>query len=396
MTPPDLHFEAKDAINVGIRIPDWATHSLPIFQGILAYLRDNHLKWRLHSNLSSGDELRPVTIDAQWRGDGLIVFRPEQKEAERWKKTGIPMVNLSSESVDISSVSILPDNRQMGEIAANHFLERGLRQFAFFGNPQRIYSQERLEGFKHKLAEHGHDLQVIDLPPYFDHNKKEKWIHIQNALLTKLIDLPSPVGVLARDDILAISILDATDELGIRVPDEMAVIGLGNSTPHCQLAWPPLSSVSYPSKMLGYKAAQALHQMLNGEPLNSLTLCPSSGITERESTKIIATNDALIAGAVKFIHRNAGKQNISVAELSQKTGLSYSSFRQRFRKAMGQSAKDTIIRLRLAKAKELLIERPINIQEIAHQMDFSSPEDFTRFFTTHNGTSPSNYRKKHL
>jgi len=397
MSPSDLPLHTKeDAINIGVRIPEWATHALPIFQGILSYLRDNNLKWHLHSALHSGDELRPDYIDQQWTGDGLIVFRPQKMEAEAWKKAGIPLVNVSAESVGISPISILPDNRQMGEIAADHFIERGLHQFAYLGNAYRHYSQERMQGFKQRLAEHGHPLKVINLPPYLTKKKNERWRHIQNSLLRTLKNLPTPIGVLARDDILAISILNAANELNIQVPHEMAVIGLGNSFPHCQLAWPPLTSVSYPAKMLGYKAAHALHQTFKGLPVNSPILCPSSGILERESTKIIHTDDELIAKAAMFIHQYAGQTNINVSELSKKIGLSYSSFRQRFRKAMGQSAKEAIIQIRVAKAKEFLLESQINIQEISYQMEFSSPEDFSRFFTTHCGISPSKYRKKHL
>ena len=210
------HF--KQTINIGVRIPDWATHSLPIFQGLLSYIRDHDLHWHLQSSLSSGNELKPVTIDASWRGDGLVIFRPQPDEMEAWKKAGIPVINLSSETTDIAPTSVLTDNIQMGEMAADHLITLGLKNFAYFGNSNRNYSNERMEGFKKRLNDHGHTLQEIQLPSYLGSNKQSRWKGIQKNLLTLLQKLNHPIGILARDDILALSILHAAKDLNIPSP----------------------------------------------------------------------------------------------------------------------------------------------------------------------------------
>ena len=387
------HF--KQVLHIGVRIPDWATHSLPIFQGILSYIRDHDLQWNLQSSLSSGNELKPVAIDASWRGDGLIVFRPKQDEMTAWKKAGIPVINLSSEASDIASFSVLANNMQMGEIAADHLIALGLRNYAYFGNSNRHYSNERMEGFKKRLNEHGYELQEIDLPPYLNSSKRMRWKEIQKTLRPILQKLNHPIGILARDDILAISILHAAEDLKIPIPNTIALVGVGNSIPHCQISWPPLSSVSYPAQKMGHEAARVLHQLLQGKKTEPTIYLKSSGLVNRESSHMIATTDETIAAAVRLIHQHAGLKNINVKDLSQDLGLSYSSFRQRFRKAMGYSAKDSITQVRLAKAKELLTQSQMTIQEITWHMDFSSPEDFSRFFARHGKMAPSRYRTNH-
>lgn len=389
-TPP-----FKQVLSIGVRIPAWATHSLPIFQGILSYIRDHDLHWHLESALSSGSELKPVSIDASWRGDGLIVFRPKQDEMTAWKKAGIPVINLSSEATDIASTSILPDNVQMGEIAADHLMTRGLKNYAYFGNTNRNYSNERMEGFKVRLNEHGYELQEIELPPYLASNQEDRWKEIQKNLRPFLQQLELPIGILARDDILALSILHTAEDLKIAIPHDIALVGIGNSTPHCQIAWPPLSSVSYPAKKMGHEAARALHQSLEGKHTEPTIHFKSSGLIERESSQMIATTDETIATALRFIRQHAGLKNINVKELSQDLGLSYSSFRQRFRKAMEYSAKKAITQVRVAKAKELLSQSQMSIQEITWHMHFSSPEEFSRFFTRNCKIAPSRYRANH-
>ena len=393
MNIPSPHF--KQVLNIGVRIPDWATHALPIFQGILSYIRDHDLQWQLQSALSSGNELQPVAIDASWRGDGLIVFRPKQDEMTAWKKAGIPVVNLSSEAADISQTSILADNFQMGEMAADHLVALGLKNYAYFGNTNRHYSNERMEGFKSRLHDQGHELQEIDLPPYLGSIKKVRWKAIQKNLRPILQKLNHPIGILARDDILAISILHAAEDLKIPVPDAIALVGIGNSIPHCHIAWPPLSSVSYPAQKMGHGAAQMLHQLLEGKKIESPIYLKSSGLVERESSQMIATTDETMVSAVRYIRQQAGLKNINVKGLSQDLGLSYSSFRQRFRKAMGLSAKDAITQVRVAKAKELLTQSQMTIQEITWHMHFSSPEEFSRFFARNCKMAPSHYRAKH-
>ena len=393
MNISDPHF--KQAINIGVRIPDWATHSLPIFQGILSYIRDHDLHWHLQSSLSSGNELKPVTIDASWRGDGLVVFRPQPAEMEAWKKAGIPVINLSSETTNIAPTSVLADNIQMGEMAADHLITLGLKNFAYFGDSTRNYSNERMKGFKKRLNDHGHTLQEIQLPSYLGSSKQSRWKAIQKNLHPILQKLNHPIGVLARDDILALSILHAAEDLNIPIPDAIALVGIGNSIPHCRIAWPPLSSVAYPAQAMGREAARMLHQLLKGEKTESAVFLRSSGLVKRESSQIITTSDEVIAQAVRFINQYAGLKNISVTELSQNLAISYSSFRQRFRKAMGHSAKHAITQIRVTKAKELLTQSQMTIQEITWHMNFSSPEEFSRFFAQQCKIAPSRYRANH-
>jgi len=83
---------------VGLRIPPWAAQKTAVLRGIVKYLRETRQEWILDADIDTGNELPPNTIDADWKGDGLIVFRCKAREANAWKKQEISVVNISTEN----------------------------------------------------------------------------------------------------------------------------------------------------------------------------------------------------------------------------------------------------------------------------------------------------------
>jgi LacI family transcriptional regulator len=241
---------SQKASVVGVRIPPWATFTRHIFDGIIEHVRLHKERWQIRTMVESTNEVAPVKIDDKWRGDGLIVFRPTQREVNAWLDHKIPVVNLSSESLGMGAPTVIPDNGRVGELAARHLMELGLTNFAFWGDPLRRYSQDRERAFAAVLERHGLKHQSMG----FENSKlpvARKWEKVRKQMRSQLKRLERPVGIFARDDIAGAGLTSVCAELGYKVPDEVAVIGFGDDQISCQTSSPPLSSVEYPGRKIG-------------------------------------------------------------------------------------------------------------------------------------------------
>ncbi len=377
---------------IGLRVPRWATQNDKVVKGIVEFLREEQIDWLIDADIDTENELPPNTIDASWNGDGLIVFRCSSQEADVWKEKGISVINISSET-DIEGIpNVIPDNYQMGAIAAEYLVDLGFRKFAYVGENNRKYSLSRQNGFQDNLLKHGYSCEVIDLP-ISDMLQSEKWSILHDSLNKHLKGLTPPIGVLAKDDIVAMNILRSTRALGIKVPDELALVGINDSSPYCHLASPKLTSVKHPGELIGYQAASLLNQMMQTGDKPENVILKSSGIAERESTNTIAVKDKMIAKAVHIIKTKASRGSLTVSSICDELGVSATKFRLRFIEAVGYTPKELIDKTRHQKVCQFLVETKLSIQDIAYKMHFNSSEDLSRFFTRHEGMPPTKYRE---
>jgi len=377
---------------IGLRIPRWATQNDLVINGVVEFLREKQINWLIDADIDTENELPPNTIDASWKGDGLIVFRCTQKEANAWLRAGISVVNISSETQINGILNIIPDNYQMGVMAAEYLMSLGFYHYAYAGEESRKYSLLRQQGFVDTLEKNGHSCEIIDLP-ISSMLETEKWTMLHKSLNAAIEKLPLPIGILTRDDIVAMNVLRSTRALGINVPDEMALVGINDSNPYCHLASPKLTSVKHPGDQIGYLAAKNLHDMMSGNAVSEDTLLRSPGIAERESTNTIAVKDKLIAEAIRIIRSRATTEVVTVSSLCLKLGVSATKFRLRFIEAVGCTPKEKIDSVRHNRICQLLTETQLSIQNIAYQLEFNSSEDLSRFFTRHEGMPPTKYRE---
>lgn len=383
--------ESESRVRVGLRTPPWATQNDKVVDGMVRYIREKGLRWQIDADIKTDNELPPNVINASWSGDGLIVFRCSEREVEAWHKQGIKVVNISSETQIDGVPNIYPDNYQMGALAAEYLMGLGLRNFVFVGEKRRRYSSQRQAGYQDTLEKKGFGCSEIDLE-ISRMLQTEKWIELHDQINHAIKGLSLPIGVLARDDILAMNVLRSARALGIKVPEEMALIGINDSKPYCLVAFPQLTSVRHPGELVGFHAAGVLHRLLEGEKVTEDVLLKSPGVVERESTNIVAVQDPLVAKALRFIQNHAKTGPVSIGDLCAQLGASHSSLRLRFKKVMGCSAKEEVDRVRCREARLLLLETQLSVQETAFRLGFATPEEFTRFFTRLEGNSPTKFR----
>ncbi len=376
----------KASRKVALLIETSNAYARGLLQGIIAYLHENQ-PWSLYlAEHGRGD--RPPGWLASWDGDGILARIETPAMARALKKVRVPIV-------DVSAGRLLPDlpwfetdDAAIAVLAVEHLLERGFKQLAFCGDPRFNWSNWRGENFARIAAEAGVPCHVYQPSKRFprDHTGQVEDI----ALWLKA--LPKPVGVMACYDFRGQQVLDACRAHGLHVPDEVAVIGVDNDEVLCELSNPPLSSVIPNAHRTGYDAAALLASIMSGaKPANLVNLVPPIGVATRQSTDVMAIDDVLIVRTVRYIRENACL-GINVQDVLDAVPQSRRRLENRFRKLLGRTPHEEIIRVQLNRVKRLLGETDLSLAEIAERAGFEHVEYLSVVFKKEIGKPPSQYR----
>jgi LacI family transcriptional regulator len=284
------------------------------------------------------------------------------------------------------------DEGAVGRMAAEHFLERGFRHFAWCGDPRFVWSKLRGDGYAAALAEAGFSVSEYQPPSASAETDDDAGLE---ALGQWLLQLPRPVAVFTCYDIRGREVLDACRRFSIPVPDEIAVLGVDNDELLCALAFPPLSSVVPNARRTGYEAAAVLEALMAGRDPGPMTrLVPPIGVVTRQSTDVLAVEDRNVARAVRYIREHAC-EGICVDDVVSHAALSRRLLETRFKKLLGRSPHDEITRVQLRRVKELLAETDLPLAEIADRTGFRYVEYLSAVFKNKAGMPPGQFRSEH-
>jgi len=277
-------------------------------------------------------------------------------------------------------------------MGAEHLLKKGFKNFAFCGFDDTIWSKTRGEFFCRKIAERGFETAfygrpITTLQPY---KGKE-----QTSLAKWLKKLPLPVGLMAANDHLGLQITKACQNSGLKIPEEVAVLGVSNHRLLCKLGYPPLSSIALSCEKAGYDSAVLMNKLMNGEKMKGqkIIIQPMHVVT-RQSSDITVTADKEIQNALNFINQNRGKL-ILAADVIKSTGLSRRQLERRFKKTVGRSILGEITRVRVEQMAIMLAETHLPVEKIARSLGYNDAAHLARYFRHEKGLSPLAYRKKY-
>ncbi len=361
-----------------------------LLRGITRYVRPRG-PWSIFFQESDLGAAPPEWLRS-WRGDGAICRLLDQELAHHFRRAKVPVVNLN----DVHGPWGLPraqsDQLAIGRLAAEHLLERGFRHFAFCGFTGHGWSKGRNEGFAGTLRAAGRDCGFYESP--WGGAAAPSWEEGQGEIGRWLRELPRPVGVMACNDVRGQQVLDACQRIGASVPDEVAVIGADDDELLCELCNPPLSSVVPNPERVGYEAAALLDQLMAGAkaPADELLIEPL-GVTTRQSSDVLAVEDAHIAAAVRHIREHACL-GLSVADLLKHVPVSRTTLEQQFRKYLGRSPQAEIRAVQLKRVKQLLAETDLPLSQIADLAGYKHPEYVNVVFKRETGETPGQYRRK--
>ncbi len=363
-----------------------------LLRGVTRYHRENP-NWSVYFKQQDLGASLPPWI-SRWHGDGILARVTDLKMAKRLMKTGLPMVDMRGYAHDLGLPLFRANERSVAQHAFDHLVSRGLKQFAFVGEPvgQHIYDDERRNAFVNLVSEHGSQCYLF--ADRLNRKSAMSWDVHQDQLADWLSQLPKPIGIMCCQDDRGHEVIDACQRVELQVPNEVAVIGVDNDEFICRLAAPSLTSVDIGSERIGYEAAALLDRLMSGEAkFDKSVLFDALRVVERQSTDIIACDDPEVARAIQFIRENACRQ-LTVDEVYLNVRLSRSLLNRRFKKYVGHSPKQEIDRVRMETAKRLLVTSSEPLQSIAEQCGFNEAWYFISVFRKFTGTTPGVFRKK--
>jgi LacI family transcriptional regulator len=363
-------------------------------RGVFDYA-ERHGPWNLTTSpptLSGADEYAlDISSLTGWSGDGVIAAVNTPAEQRRARRLGIPVVNLGGSQEQSALPRVMVDHQAIGRLAAEHLLERGLRRLAYCGFAELWYSRERCRGFVERAAQAGVSVEVFNAP----HAARQptSWQRRIDPLARWLRSLRPPMGLLAIHDYRARIVIDQCLELGLRVPHDVAVIGVDNDTTVCDYGTPTLSSVSRSAWRVGYEAARLLDRLMRGLPAAGELLIAPDGIVARQSTDTVAVEDPRVAAALHFVHDHVS-QAFGVREVVRAAGISRRQLEQRFQAALNCTPHDYVCRARVERARQLLVETPrVKVRAIATACGFRSADRLRLVFQRVAGMTPLEYRQ---
>ena len=382
---------SKRIKRVALAVPIGVPHLERAVGGFLEYAA-RHGRWRLatspESPILSLDGLRG------WPGDGVLAFINTPAEARTIARLGLPAVNISGALQRSPVPRVRVADRAVGRLAAEHLLDRGFRQFAYYGVEGVWYAQLRGEGFREVVERAGAECNVFLAPSTL--GRRAAWSQVDRPLRAWLKSLPLPAGVFACSDYRARLILEGCQELGLAVPDDVAVLGVNNDTIACEFCEPPLSSVSRSSERVGREAAALLGRLMAGKPSPEAdVLVPPNGVVCRRSTDQFALGNANVAAAVRYMHEHLSEA-ISIGAFAREHAISRRTLEHAFREILGRTPHGYLTSLRVRRARQLLGEQPsLPLHAVAKACGFCDAKRLRAAFSEAVGLSPSDYRRKY-
>lgn len=377
------------APHVALLIETSRTYGRELLHGVRKYVAERG-PWSLFVESRSLESPAPPWLPG-WSGNGILTRSGSQAMVDAVKRAKVPTVELRSTRLKHSFPFVGVNNCSLGKLVAEHFLDRGFRNFAVYQLGAEEYFQQRCENFVHTVAEHGYE--AFRYHPLNRREQPTQWEQAQKELADWVAQLPKPIGVMACTDQLGFWLLDACRRCGAIVPEEVAVVGVENDASLCNMATTPLSSVELNGTAIGFRAAELLeHLMRGGKPPKEPILVEPLGIVTRMSSDIVALDDPELANALLYM-REYACEGIGVPDVLKAVAISRSSLERGLRKLLGRSPNQELIRLKLLRAEEMLTHTDLTLSVIAERCGFRRTQHLAETFRELYGTPPGQYRQ---
>ena len=345
--------------------------SLPRLEGIARFAREQHWNLMLDDRLCGGI--------SDWRGDGIIVTLRHRSTRiaaiRKFRRVGIPVVDLTVECQSIKLPRVISDHFAIGRLGGEHFKERGFENVAWFSSGWSEVHRRRYDGF---AAVFGASIPRLRL----------------KNLRRHLSEAQKPVGVLSYNDTDAAQVIYTARELGLNVPDDVSVLGIGDDPFLCENQSTPISSVRQDLVRGAFEGAALLQRLMDGaaEPPEPI-LIPPTGLTARASTDTLSHPDPFVRAALMYINRHLG-ESFGTPEIADTVGLSRHKLDRLFAEKLGHSVGNEIHARRIARVKRMLANATIPVKDIASECGFCNVAYLSNIFRKATGLSPRAWRKR--
>lgn len=352
-------------------------HGRGVLAGIADYI-DHHAHWQ--NFLEPEPDAR---ILQESDVDGILSETDHKGMYAALLATRVPTITVAGMPIEHGPPAVIVDNRAVGRMAVDHLADLGLRDIGFVSCPNTHYSRQREDGVVQRIRHR--KLKLWRCP-------EEAATKNEQALIAWLRSLPNPVGIVAANDRKALAVSRACRLAELHIPEQVALLGVDNEDETCRLADPPLTSIDHGTRRIGYEAAAMLDQwMTTGRRPQKSVLVQPIGVVARPSTDLLATRDPDVGAALRFIRARANVA-LKVSDVLNHVAVSRRSLELHFQEEIGRTIHEEILRVRIERAKHLLITSDQNILQIGTACGFSYASQFSRAFTRETGKTPLAFR----
>lgn len=276
---------------------------------------------------------------------------------------------------------VICDNRRIGREAAQYFDSvKPFASYAFLPDSSDCeWSRARGKAFRTAVKKRHKNAKVVELVL---------------PIAEMLVDLPKPVAVFAAFDQCAATVVNVCRELNLKIPLDVAVLGVDDDAFVCDHTRPKLTSIRPDHTGQGYMAAKVLDEILcGGAGRRGLVVRDRIAITERESTIIVSADSRLVREANAYLDEHALEQ-IRVSDVVSHLSVSTRLANLHYSKCTGRSIQEELVTRRLAEARRLLKDTDFSMAKIASRCGFRSQIVLSHLFTKRFGMSMSAWREK--
>lgn len=344
------------------------------------------------------DTTKERVIPWGWEGDGILAWLGAGDDlAEYVVQAHKPTVDFSFRRPYLAFPRVLVDHAACARLAADHFLSRGLRQFCFYSDAENWAFEENGRAFVAAVRAAGHACQWLRW-----HNSPKctrgryQWRHKRRWLAEELARAPKPLACYAATDDHAVEVLEACEDAGLAVPEQVSLIGVDNSLLAVDAMRTPISSIDTDLEAVGYRGAALLDELMRGRPAPTQPIrVPPKGIIARKSSDLVAIAHPGVARALRFLLENAVKP-IGVDDLARAAGMSRRALHEAFLQHLGRPPGAELHRTRIELAKRLLAEEDPKLDDLAARVGYQSENGFWVAFKHATGLTPRQYRERLL
>ncbi|PAW75290.1 MAG: hypothetical protein B9S38_01915 [Verrucomicrobiia bacterium Tous-C4TDCM] len=348
--------------------------------------------WQLHFEYRGKTAAEPDWL-ADFKGDGVITTSPDQRHSKALREQGMPVIDLQGTLVDPAGEHLIvdSDHRAVGRLAAEHFIEKGHRHFAYLGYSDQSVSREREIGFTETLAARGHKPLCHHTPE----RKARTFEALHRGDAAFIASLPKPCALFCCWDEVGFRAVQSALEQGIAVPEDLAVLGVDNDPVFSSTSRIPLSSIDPDIIRMGFLTASWLAEMMEGTRLQKIKLerlVPPKGLIVRQSTALDAIEDPLVRRFLEML-RQQRPGLLSIENLARDCHVSRRLLEQRVKAATGKTPRQLLSQTLVDAIQRFLSQTDYTLAHIADLLGFEHAERLSHLFRRQTGMTPGEYRK---
>ena len=359
--------------------------------GVFRYIGEGR-PWNI--KLASTTEELKSYCDSDAQIDGMIVSMPDiDPDICGFADTDIPIILFDINLPRTSSIFSRPrgivflhhDSGLIGEIAANHLLSTGVfKSFAFLSPPDPVpWAEEREKTFSSSIEKCG-----------FICTKLKANSDPTEAAQT-LLSMLRPIGLFAASDRIALTAFAIAKTAGLKVPEELSILGVDNDESICESTSPALSSIAVAPDSFGYMAAKLLDELISRPDRSprSVTVKGKPNVAERGSTLGTRPYGHLIEKALAYISRHA-TDGIGPDDVAMHLHISRRLLDLRFSQTGQGSVLSAISNHKFQAVERMLQETSCTIDQISQKCGYGSPNHLMKMFKCKFGMTMRAYRNQ--